>query len=58
MQVAAASRDGRYTVEMVQLDTGWWLLARDYGFCIAQVRTPDELARWIPLAELEMTEAR
>ena len=53
-QVAAASPDGRYTVEVAELDTGWWLLLRDYGFCIAQVRTPDDLAKWVDLAELEM----
>jgi hypothetical protein len=56
MQIAAASRDGRYTVEMVRLETGWWLRAREYGWFVCQVRSPDELAPWVPLAELEMTE--
>lgn len=53
-QVAAASPDGRYTVEMVKLDTGWWLFLRDYGWFVTQVRNPDELAKWVDLAELEM----
>jgi hypothetical protein len=41
-----------WTVEVVQLAAGDRLRIRHHGFYLADVRNVDDLARWIPAAEL------
>jgi hypothetical protein len=41
-----------WTVEVVQLDAGERLRIRHHGFHVADVVNVDDLARWIPAAEL------
>lgn len=45
-----------WTVEVVQLDTGDRLRVRHHGFYVADVTNLDDLARWIPTAELAQLE--
>jgi hypothetical protein len=53
------TRDGRYTVELVRLSMtsrdgdGQWIRLKEHGFHVADVRTPDELAEFIDLADLD-----
>jgi hypothetical protein len=52
------TRDGRYTVETVQLSgtpdrhDGEWIRVRYCGFCLADVRKIPDLERYVALAEL------
>src|SRR5262249_35163427 len=52
------TRDGRYTVETVQLTgtpdrhDGEWIRVRFCGFCLADVRTVADLESYVVLAEL------
>ena len=41
-----------WTVEVGQLDAGERLRIRQHGFYVADVLSVDDLARWIPAAEL------
>lgn len=51
--------DGRYTVEVVRLSLtgrhrdGDWFRVKEYGCHVADVRTLEELARFIDLADLD-----
>ena len=45
-----------WTVEVLQLDTGDRLRIRHHGFYIADVANVDNLAHWIPTAELAQLE--
>jgi hypothetical protein len=45
-----------WTVEVVQLEAGKRLRIRHHGFYIADVRSADDLARWIPADELVQPE--
>jgi hypothetical protein len=45
-----------WTVEVVQLATGNRLRIRHHGFYVADVVNVDDLARWIPAAELAQVE--
>jgi hypothetical protein len=53
------TKDGRYCVDVITLSAtpnncdGTWLRVREHGFWVADVRDPDELARFVPLEELE-----
>ena len=47
---------GGWTVEVVQLDAGDRLRIRQHGFDVADVVNVDDLARWIPAAELAQLE--
>jgi hypothetical protein len=47
---------GGWTVEVVQLASGERLRVRHHGFYVADVASVDQLARWIPAAELEQLE--
>ena len=47
---------GGWTVEVVQLDAGERLRIRHHGFYVADVGSADNLARWIPAAELVQLE--
>jgi hypothetical protein len=47
-----------WTVEVVQLEAGERLCIRHHGFYIADVRSADDLARWIPAAELAQLERK
>jgi hypothetical protein len=47
---------GGWTVEVVQLAEGERLRVRHHGFYVADARSVDDLARWIPAAELERLE--
>ena len=49
------SPDG-WTVEVVELDAGDRLRIRHHGFQVADVANADDLARWIPAAELAQLE--
>jgi hypothetical protein len=45
-----------WTVEVVQLDAGERLCIRHHGYYIADALSADDLARWIPAAELAQLE--
>jgi Secreted repeat of unknown function len=45
-----------WTVEVVELDAGGRLRIRHHGFQVADVANADDLARWIPAAELAQLE--
>jgi hypothetical protein len=53
------TRDGRYTVEVVRLSLtgrhrdGDWIRVEEHGCHVADVRTVDELAEFIDLADLD-----
>jgi hypothetical protein len=47
---------GGWTVEVVQLPAGDRLRIRHHGFRVADVVNVDDLARWIPAAELAQLE--
>lgn len=53
------TRDGRYTVEVIRLALtgrhrdGEWIRLREWGFYVADVRSPDELAGYLDLSDLE-----
>jgi len=47
---------GGWTVEVVQLVEGDRLRIRHHGFYVADVANVDDLARWIPAAELAQLE--
>ena len=47
---------GGWTVEVVQLPTGDRLRIRHHGFYVADAVNVDDLARWIPAAELAQLE--
>jgi hypothetical protein len=47
---------GGWTVEVVQLSAGDRLRIRHHGFYVADVLSVDDLARWIPSAELAQLE--
>jgi hypothetical protein len=47
---------GGWTVEVVQLASGDRLRIRHHGFYVADVGNADDLARWIPAAELAQLE--
>lgn len=53
------TRDGRYTVEVVRLSLtgrhrdGDWIRVEQYGCHVVDVRTVDELAEFIDLADLD-----
>ena len=47
---------GGWTVEVVQLTTGDRLRVRHHGFHVADVANVDDLAYWIPTAELAQLE--
>lgn len=50
---------GGWTVQVIELAAtptgrdGLWLRVSQYGFWVADVRTPGELEQWFPLAQLE-----
>jgi hypothetical protein len=50
------STPGGWTVEVVQLAEGERLRIRHHGYYVADVRNVDDLARWIPAAELAQLE--
>ena len=45
-----------WTVEVVRLDADERFRIRHHGFYVADVRNVDDLARWIPAAELAQLE--
>jgi len=47
---------GGWTVEVVQLAEGQRLRIRHHGFYVADVVNVDDLARWIPAAQLAQLE--
>ena len=47
---------GGWTVEVVHLEAGERLRIRHHEFYVADVRSADDLARWIPAAELAQME--
>ena len=47
---------GGWTVEVLQLPAGDRLRIRHHGFYVADVVNADDLARWIPAAELAQLE--
>jgi len=47
---------GGWTVEVVQIAAGDRLRIRHHGFYVADVANVDDLARWIPAAELVQLE--
>lgn len=54
-KIIARSPDGRFTVDLVELDGRERLYLRDYGWFVTAVTNPSDLEAFVPLASLRST---